>query len=585
MRSTTLFKTATAASLAILCNHSIAAPATSENSTLLDLLVPISTSGPDGIYPTIQHPELPIYADALFNKAVPTNSWISNLFYSSANDLAPTTSDPYTFRLLDGYGGNPGLTIRQPSSKVYGSYPAMNDIPPTEIGYMINSVVVDIRFTCGEWGNGERPTPRVTSWDHLSANLRLSKGSANQYIDFPIVRGMAYVTGIYHNLTPQFYTQHAITRFEAENVQGDIYSGYKFKVTMNDTPTSTFLIYALGKQPLVLRKANNSNIVATGQYNGPIRIAKLPSPDHEGVLDESHKIWPVGGTIKAMGNRKQGIYEIHWETKGADTPEKLLMYAYPHHDASISSVHKTALVLESATKGPMTAMQGGQWTLTEPELSPVEWFPLNAEAHPMATAEIIDQLDKDIQHNYTAETLLEDNYFSGKGLQKYALLALILNRPDQTRLRNPEMAATSLEKIKTAFLPYLRNNQNDPFSYDTIYKGIVSRAGLPKSMGGTGDVNAAFGHSYYSDHHYHQGYLIVTAAIIHYLDPTWRADELVRWTESLIRDVNSPVENDPYFAPFRNWDWFAGHSWAGGIKINGALDGRDQESIPEVKIQ
>lgn len=43
------------------------------------------------------------------------------------------------------------------------------------------------------------------------------------------------------------------------------------------------------------------------------------------------------------------------------------------------------------------------------------------------------------------------------------------------------------------------------------------------------------------------------------------------------------MDNDQYYAPFRNWDWFAGHSWAGGIKINGALDGRDQESIPEVK--
>lgn len=75
-----------------------------------------------------------------------------------------------------------------------------------------------------------------------------------------------------------------------------------------------------------------------------------------------------------------------------------------------------------------------------------------------------------------------------------------------------------------------------------------------------------------------------SAAIVHYLDPTWRTAELKDWTEDLIRDVNNPVDNDPYFAHFRNWDWFAGHSWAGGIKVNGALDGRDQESVPEVKI-
>ncbi|KAI9301637.1 endo-1,3(4)-beta-glucanase, partial [Cunninghamella echinulata] len=39
--------------------------------------------------------------------------------------------------------------------------------------------------------------------------------------------------------------------------------------------------------------------------------------------------------------------------------------------------------------------------------------------------------------------------------------------------------------------------------------------------------------------------------------------------------------NDTHFASYRNWDWFAGHTWAGGVKLNGALDGRDQESVSE----
>jgi endo-1,3(4)-beta-glucanase len=98
--------------------------------------------------------------------------------------------------------------------------------------------------------------------------------------------------------------------------------------------------------------------------------------------------------------------------------------------------------------------------------------------------------------------------------------------------------------------------------------------------------------------------LLFVAAIIHYLDPNWRREEIRKWTNILIRDVNSPGKDD-YFAPYRNWDWFAGHTWAGnsneytqslytefffyfflffligGIKINGAMDGRDQESVPE----
>lgn len=84
-----------------------------------DLFAPVSNVDPKTIFSDIKHPFEPVYANLDNGKTVPTNSWISNLFYPSADNLAPTTPDPYTLRLLDGYGGNPGLTIRQPSTKVY----------------------------------------------------------------------------------------------------------------------------------------------------------------------------------------------------------------------------------------------------------------------------------------------------------------------------------------------------------------------------------------------------------------------------------------------------------------------------------
>ncbi|KAI9489632.1 endo-1,3(4)-beta-glucanase [Zychaea mexicana] len=557
---------------------------------MTDLLVPISNQAPNtSLFPEIQHPYPPQYADPEFYHTVPTNSWISNLFYPSVDHLAPTTPDPYILRIFDDYGGNPGLTIRQPSKKVYGSYPQQNNVPATDAGYMINSVVVDLRMTSSEWKSSTNPTSSVTYWDHFSAHLKLSSSSQQQQqqsIDFPLVRGMAYVTGIYNNLSPQFFTQHAIIRIESDGPSSgqNTYSGHKFKITMNDTPTSTFLIYALGDAPLNLRKDGVQNLVSTQVYNGPIRVAKLPSEQDEQTLDRYKDRWPVSAEIQAESDGNLGTYTIQWNSEGAQgtNDTDLLMYAYPHHLETLQQIDRTGLVLSSATKGDMQAITGNRWTLTESELSPVSWLPLKPQADPSAVHGILDAMEQDLQSDYQTETLLDDNYFSGKGLQKFAMLALVLNQPDKTQLRNPEMAAQSLEKLKAAFVPYLNNQQKDPFLYDTVYKGIVARAGLPESMGGTGDTNAAFGHSYYSDHHYHNGYLIVTAAIIHYLDPEWRSADLKEWTEALIRDVNTPISYDPDYAPFRNWDWFAGHSWAGGIKVNGALDGRDQESIPEV---
>lgn len=192
------------------------------------------------------------------------------------------------------------------------------------------------------------------------------------------------------------------------------------------------------------------------------------------------------------------------------------MYAYPHHMKSFirdGSLKKTNLKLQSSTKGTMQAVVGNVWTLIEKNVSSIDWFPSNPTPEASTRNEIMENLVSDVRLNYTEETLKGDNYFSGKGLQKLALISLLLNKPNQTALKNQELAEESLNKIKAAFLPYLENRQMDPFRYDALYKGIVSLNGLPTELGGTGNRDAAFGHSYYNDHHYHQGYLIVTGIV------------------------------------------------------------------------
>jgi endoglucanase Acf2 len=74
------------------------------------------------------------------------------------------------------------------------------------------------------------------------------------------------------------------------------------------------------------------------------------------------------------------------------------------------------------------------------------------------------------------------------------------------------------------------------------------------------------------------GYIIHAAAIIqqffvinlffHYFvcvyyysyDPSFAPEgsEERRWVDALVRDVMTPVEKDPLFPSFRNYDWFVG---------------------------
>ncbi|KAI9248659.1 hypothetical protein BY458DRAFT_560123 [Sporodiniella umbellata] len=534
---------------------------------------------PSEVFPRITHPYPPAYADPKFNKVVPTNSWLSNLFYPSIQNLAPTTTDPYILRLLDGFDGNPGLSISQPSTKVVGAYQSTNNVPEVAAGYFVNGVVVDLRLTSSEWKD-QIPETKITQWDLFGANIELSTPEGS--IEFPISRGMPFVSAKYSDLTPQFFTQHAIMKINDQKVEDqNTFTGKKFKVSFNDNPESTFLIYVLGDKPLTLKTVDHNNLVATEKYHGLIQVAKLPNAEAEKILDASKGVYATGGEIET--DLERNTYTIHWKV-GGDTSKPLLTYAYPHHMKTFvrnGEIKRTRLKLLSSSKGQMNAVVGNSWTLLEKDLNNISWFPPNPAPEATTRNEIMDALVSDLKMNYTQETTRGGNYFSGKGLQKLAMLALLLNKPEETHLKNKELAQESLDKIKAALLPFLENRQEDSYRYDGLYKGIVSSLGLPKEMGGSGDKDAAFGHSYYNDHHYHQGYFIVTAAIVHYLDPLWRSEEIKEWTEALIQDVNCQKEDDPYFAQYRSWDWFAGHSWAGGIKVDGALDGRDQESVPE----
>jgi endo-1,3(4)-beta-glucanase len=185
---------------------------------------------------------------------------------------------------------------------VVGAYPPMNNIPASPAGYIINGVVVDLRITSTEWKN-EQPKPLVTSWDLFGANLKLASNDGS--IEFPIARGTPFITSIYNNLTPQFFTQHAIIKITADNdLGGDVYSGYKFKVSFNNSPTGTYIIYVLGNQPLTLRKEGFSNLVSTGVFNGVIQVAKLPdSPGSEAVLDTHKGVWATGASIDTSSDR------------------------------------------------------------------------------------------------------------------------------------------------------------------------------------------------------------------------------------------------------------------------------------------
>jgi endoglucanase Acf2 len=165
---------------------------------------------------------------------------------------------------------------------------------------------------------------------------------------------------------------------------------------------------------------------------------------------------------------------------------------------------------------------------------------------------------------------LGDTYAEGKWLGKHATLIPIAEQYQlaDTAKALRERVQTRLEGWLTATSPNGKRKERGVFYYDDRWGTLI---GYPASFGSDQELN---------DHHFHYGYFVKAAAEIARHDPAWASDE--RWgrmVKLLIRDVASWDRNDPLFPFLRNFDPYAGHSWASGHARFG--DGNNNESSSE----
>lgn len=164
----------------------------------------------------------------------------------------------------------------------------------------------------------------------------------------------------------------------------------------------------------------------------------------------------------------------------------------------------------------------------------------------------------------------KDTYWEGKHFGK---LATLLSLAEQYSLND---GAEKLEsQIRTRLESWFRarNVDGSPkkrtlFYYDKRWGTLI---GYPSSYGSADELN---------DHHFHYGYFIRAAAEVALREPEWSSSkkwgEVTRW---LIRDIASADRKDPRFPFLRNFDPYAGHSWASGHAKFG--DGNNIESSSE----
>ncbi|KAG9518646.1 endo-1,3-beta-glucanase, partial [Aureobasidium melanogenum] len=418
----------------------------------------------------------------------------------------------------------------------------------------------------------------MDSLDAFSANVNLlPHPGAAPAITFPLIQGMGFVTAVYSSSTPRIESEISFTTV---TYVGRMPSGSTYKYQAKLADGTSWSIYVTTSQPgYPVNSFTLTNVrVLQGapNFQGFIQVAKVPSANAEPVYDEAAGAYPVSATVAGSVAGTTGTYTLTWTKQGVAN-RTLLMFALPHHVQSLTSGIMTNVKLQTTTKGMATGIVGNSWTLIERALPIGMGFaPFSPSGSiskvSTAAAKLINKAGEgELSQDMKKQSDLNSMYYSGKALAKFAAIVYAVHDIGN----NATLSISGLQKLKTAFDTFVRNEQILPLVYESSWGGAVSSGTYQ-----TGDSGLDFGNTYYNDHHFHYGYFVYAAAVIGYLDPSWLSQGTNKaWVNMLVRDYSNSVTTDAYFPFSRSFDWFHGHSWAKGLFESG--DGKDEESSSE----
>ncbi|MGC8830130.1 MAG: glycosyl hydrolase [Verrucomicrobiia bacterium] len=369
---------------------------------------------------------------------------------------------------------------------------------------------------------------------------------------------------------------------------------------------SPFVFFAFaGDIPLITFK-NRPKVANKSQDESAIKIAianKL-----YGFFAPSNSKWDISANqLKLISPDKKQYFSVAiLPDSDADTFELFKKYAHNHITNTLvewsfdedKAIVKTRFIyqlqqLEGNAKGTLFALYPHQWLNTTNPLTDKFYNSVRGimklgagtefitemvfpSALPMLPiAEKVDRLllkqfiDAELKQS---PRLIGDTYWLGKQLGKWTSLLQI-----SRELKYNQAVETFSARIKSTlenfFVPTnqsgnLKSAREGVFYYDRNWGTFI---GYPASYGSDDQLN---------DHHFHYGYFIRAAAEITFINPEWGKDS--NWggmVKMLIRDIANPDRSDVMFPVLRNFDVYAGHSWASGHSR--FADGNNNESSSE----
>jgi endoglucanase Acf2 len=246
-----------------------------------------------------------------------------------------------------------------------------------------------------------------------------------------------------------------------------------------------------------------------------------------------------------------------WEGDATDT----VLALYRHQHLHLTETDRLTPHSYESARGQMRVIAGNEFETATPYLGVLPCLPnapgaadrLNAELDRFYTE--LKQKANPFKH--------KDTYWNGKELGKISEAVFIADQLGKTEIRD------ALVKILERRIEDWADAKHELFFYyDKTWSTLV---GYPDSYGSGEQLN---------DHHFHYSYFIRAAATIARFDPDWvNPENYGGFIDLLIRTCANYDRDDKRFCWMRNFDPYAGHSWAAGHA--GFASGNNQESSSE----
>ncbi|MFT6792600.1 MAG: endoglucanase Acf2 [Rubritalea sp.] len=440
-------------------------------------------------------------------------------------------------RLVYDFDGD-GKTDRTETFSLFATDPSEQ----TWENYSSEKQALEPQLTQGEMRDFNNGTIRLEVWKCFGKGLVTLRASDSQ-ITLPdgSKRGLGEKNLVIGEVNPN--ASIAKTFYHKGNILGVTLNGSHFGIY---APSGTELII---KKDLVLADIPFLSIAvlpdskeATIKYYEKFAYAFIRDTKITYAYDQEKAMVTTNYSVKTQpmqGSNKETLFALYrHQHLHATDKERFEKYTY------------------ASPRGEMKVISGESFSTSIPFLGVLPALP-NANAK---DATLIETLKKDTK-GFTFKK--DDTYWNGKEFGKVTELIQIADQLQQNEIRD-----RLLGLLKARLADWFDGKDKYFFHYNKRWNTLI---GYPDSYGSAEQLN---------DHHFHYSYFIRAAATIAQYDPDWTQPERYgKMIDILIRDCASDDRDDKLFPWMRNFDPYAGHSWAAGHA--GFASGNNQESSSE----